>query len=133
MKKFIIDIFQIHEEGRNEFVPDQIASVGVEGINCPITQSKILIREAFNNNKKQSNLGKVPNRGGGLPGVREFPTFLTGKTVMNGKFPKHPETSRKAIQILIEKFDLLKVPKFTRGEESQRFGTFPKFDRFLVC
>ena len=45
---------------------------------------------------------------------------------MNGKYPKHPETSRKAIQISIENFDLLKIG----GGRSQRFGTFPKFDRF---
>ena len=33
---------------------------------------------------------------------------------MNGNDPKHPETSRKAIKIFIENFDLLRVPKFPR-------------------
>jgi len=46
---------------------------------------------------------------------------------MNGKYPKHPETSRKAITISIENFDLLNS---LGGGGSRRFGTFPKFDRF---
>ena len=34
---------------------------------------------------------------------------------MNGKYPKHPETSRKVIKMLFENVDLLMVPKFPRG------------------
>ena len=51
---------------------------------------------------------------------------------MNGKYPKHHETSRKAIKKIFENVDLLKVPKFPRGGRSRRFGTFPKFDLFLL-
>ena len=52
---------------------------------------------------------------------------------MNGKYPKHHETSTKAITKFFENFDLLKVLKFPRGGGgSQRLGTFPKFDRFLL-
>ena len=54
--------------------------------------------------------------GGGLPVGREFQTFLTGKTDMNGKYPKHSETSRKAIKKnSFGNFDLSKVPKFPKG------------------
>ena len=65
---------------------------------------------------KTVKLGKSSKQGGwggGLPVGREFPTFLTGKTVINGKYPKHPETSRKVIKNVIENVDLLRVPKFT--------------------
>ena len=48
-----------------------------------------------------------------------FPTFLIGKTFKVGKYPKHPETSRFAIKILIENFDLLRVPKFPGGGASE--------------
>ena len=65
---------------------------------------------------------------GGLPVDRKFPTFLTGKTVMNGKYPKHSE--KKSNNKFFENVDLLRVPKFPRGP--QRFGTFPKFDRFFL-
>ena len=68
------------------------------------------------NKQKTVKFGKSSKLGGWrLPVGREFPTFLTGKTVIHGKYPKHPETSRKAIKKFFENFDLLKVPKFPRG------------------
>ena len=71
---------------------------------------------------------KVPNKGGGLPIGRGFPTFLTGKTVMNGKYPKQPEMSRNAIKNFIENFDLLRFPNSLGGGGAgvRRYGTNPK-------
>ena len=43
---------------------------------------------------------------------------------MNGKYPKHPETSRKAIKKFVENFDLLRVPKFPRGGEVSEVWNF---------
>ena len=75
-------------------------------------------------------LGKSSKQGGCLSVGREFPTFLTGKTVMNGKYPKHPETSRKAIQISKQNFDMLKIGG---GEEGFRgLELFPSLTVFFL-
>ena len=52
---------------------------------------------------------------------------------MNGKYPKHPETSRKAIKKFFENFDLLKVPKFPRvGGGLGGLELFPSLTVFFL-